>query len=52
MYKNTEVFIIDEVNMLPAHVLGFVEELMTKSFNPKLKKHNNHLLLLKPKYIS
>ena len=44
MYENTEVFIIDEVNMLPAHVLGFVEELMTKSFNPKLKKYNNRLL--------
>ena len=44
MYENTEVFIIDEVNMLPAHVLGFVEELMTKSFNPQLKKQNNRLL--------
>ena len=44
MYENTEVFIIDEVNMLPAHVLGFVEELMTKSFNPKLKKHSDYLL--------
>ena len=43
MYENTEVFIIDEVNMLPAHVLGFVEELMTKSFNPKLKTLKNHL---------
>ena len=44
MYENTQVFIIDEVNMLSAHVLGFVEELMTKSFNPKLKKHKNRLL--------
>ena len=43
MYENTHVFIIDEVNMLPAHVLGFVKELRTKSFNPKLKTHNNHL---------
>ena len=42
-YEHTEVFIIYEVSMLLAHVLGFVEKLMTKSFNPELKKHNNHL---------
>ena len=43
-YENIDVFIIDEVNMISAHMLGFVEELFTKSFNPKLKKQCGKLL--------
>ena len=30
--------------MISAHMLGFVEELFTKSFNPKLKKQCGKLL--------
>jgi hypothetical protein len=44
MYEDIDVFIIDEVSMLPAHMLGFVEELMSKSFNPKRKLVNGKLL--------
>jgi hypothetical protein len=42
-YADIDVFVIDEVNMLPAHVLGFVNELMTKSFNPQYTEHNGKL---------
>lgn len=44
MYDNIDVFIIDEVNTVPAHVLGFVDELMTKCFNKELKKTKKRLL--------
>jgi hypothetical protein len=33
-----ELFIIDEAGMLPAHLLGYLDEVMCKSFNPANKK--------------
>jgi len=36
-YKDTEVFIIDEVNALSAENLSQLDETMTQLFNPKRK---------------
>jgi hypothetical protein len=37
-YEGVELFIIDEASMLPSHMLGFLEEVMTTSFNPDRRK--------------
>lgn len=44
IYEDVDLFIIDEVGMMPSHVLGFISEIMTLSFNSnKLKKHTKEV---------
>lgn len=38
MYEDVELFIIDECGMMPANMLGLLDEIMTLSFNPERKK--------------
>ena len=42
-YQDVELFIVDEVGMLPAHLLGYLEEVMCKTFNPKNNKINGKI---------
>jgi DNA replication protein DnaC len=39
-YEDIDLFILDEVGMLPSHILGLLDEIMTLSFNPnKDRRH-------------
>ena len=37
-YENTDLFIIDEINMGSAQLMGLIDDILSKSFNPQRKK--------------
>ena len=47
LYENTDLFIIDEISMVSVQLLGLIDDVMSKFFNPSGKnvaREKNHLL--------